>query len=147
MWRWRDDFQNDFAARMDWSTRSYKEANHPPVPVLNQSNHITIKSGEGFRLDASASYDPDGDNLSFLWFQYPEAGTYKQEIKLGPPENVSRVYGEAPEVGKEESIHIILKVTDKGEPQLSRYQRNIFNCDAKLTNSIHQKIMIRVKAQ
>lgn len=125
LWRWRDDFQNDFAARMDWSTASYEEANHPPVPVLNQPRNITLKSGEDFRLDASDSYDPDGDNLSFLWFHYPEAGTYKQEIKLGPPENVNRIHGAAPEVEKEESIHLILKVTDKGEPQLSRYQRII----------------------
>jgi hypothetical protein len=34
LWRWREDFQNDFAARMDWCTKSFKEANHPPVPVL-----------------------------------------------------------------------------------------------------------------
>ena len=34
LWRWRDDFQNDFAARMNWCTESYKEANHPPVPEL-----------------------------------------------------------------------------------------------------------------
>jgi len=39
--------------------------------------------------------------------------------------NVNRIHGEAPEVEKEESIHLILKVTDKGEPQLSRYQRII----------------------
>ncbi len=33
LWRWRDDFQNDFAARMDWCTKSYKDANYPPMPV------------------------------------------------------------------------------------------------------------------
>ncbi|HYX09993.1 MAG TPA: DUF1593 domain-containing protein, partial [Bacteroidales bacterium] len=33
LWRWRDDFQNDFAARVDWCTKSYDEANHPPVIV------------------------------------------------------------------------------------------------------------------
>ena len=26
LWRWRDDFQNDFAARMDWCLSSYEEA-------------------------------------------------------------------------------------------------------------------------
>ena len=31
LWRWRDDFQNDFAARMDWCFMSFEEANHPPV--------------------------------------------------------------------------------------------------------------------
>ena len=125
LWRWREDFQNDFAARMDWCTKPYQEANHPPVPVLGHPEQITVKSGEGFGLDASGSTDPDGDNLSFIWFNYPEAGTYKKEIKVGPPENAHGVYARAPEVEKEETIHIILKVSDKGEPQLSRYKRVI----------------------
>src|SRR5690606_14619162 len=55
LWRWRDDFQNDFAARMDWCTMSYEDANHPPVAVSNQPEEITVKSGEGFWLDASGS--------------------------------------------------------------------------------------------
>ena len=32
IWRWREAYQNDFAARMDWTIKSYEEANHPPVP-------------------------------------------------------------------------------------------------------------------
>ncbi len=125
LWRWRDDFQNDFAARMDWCLKSYNEANHPPVPVLSHAEQLTVKSGEGFKLDAFDSYDPDGDNLSYLWFYYPEAGSYKKDIKLGPPENSQRIFFTAPEVEKEETIHIILKVTDKGETKLSRYARVI----------------------
>jgi len=34
LWRWREDFQNDFAARMDWTIMDYGEANHPPVAKL-----------------------------------------------------------------------------------------------------------------
>jgi hypothetical protein len=125
LWRWRDDFQNDFAARMDWCINDYTEANHAPVAVLSHPEEITVKSGEGFKLDALGSYDPDGDNISFLWFQYPEAGSWKESIKLGPPENSHLIYGTAPVVGKEETVHIVLKVTDKGDPQLSRYKRVI----------------------
>lgn len=125
LWRWRDDFQHDFAARMDWTIKSYEEANHPPVPVLGHPEHITVKSGEGFSLDASGSTDPDGDNLSFLWFDYPEAGSYKRAINMGEPENAHGRYVTAPEVEQEETIHIILKVTDKGTPALSRYKRVI----------------------
>jgi hypothetical protein len=124
LWRWRDDFQNDFAARMDWCTKSYKEVNHPPVPVLNHPEEITVKSGQGFNLDASNSSDPDGDNLSFLWFHYPEAGTYKKEI-IASPENSWSMYVTAPIVDKKETLHFILKLTDKGTPSLSRYKRII----------------------
>ena len=122
LWRWRDDFQNDFAARMSWCTESYKEANHPPVPELLVPEHITVKSGEGFGLDASA-IDPDGDNLSYLWFNYPEAGTYKKLIKVDGAENGHNVSVTAPEVDKKETAQFILKVTDKGTPPLSRYKR------------------------
>ncbi len=124
LWRWRNDFQNDFAARMDWCTKSFKEANHPPVVILNHPDHITVKSGEGFCLDASASTDPDGDNLSFLWFNYPEAGTYKKLVSTSA-ENIHGVYVTAPEVQEKETIHFIVKVTDKGTPALSRYKRVI----------------------
>ena len=125
LWRWRDDFQNDFAARMEWCTNYYEEANHPPVPVLENSDHITVKSGGFFGLDAAGTYDPDGDNLSYLWFQYPEAGTCKKPIKFILAENIHRMYAQTPEVEKEETTTIILRVTDKGTPPLSRYKRII----------------------
>ncbi|MFO1511833.1 MAG: DUF1593 domain-containing protein [Verrucomicrobiota bacterium] len=127
LWRWRDDFQNDFAARMGWCTKSYQNANHPPVPALSHSDVLTVKSGEGFGLDASGTTDPDGDSLSFLWFHYPEAGSYKKVIKIDSAENARGVWVKAPEVEKKETAHFILRVTDKGTPPLSRYQRVIVN--------------------
>ena len=125
LWRWRDDFQNDFAARMDWCTKSYREANHPPVPALAHPEQITVKSGESFALDASGTTDPDEDNLSYLWFNYPEAGSYSKMIKINSAENARGVWVIAPEVDKKETAHFILKVTDKGKPPLSRYKRVI----------------------
>jgi hypothetical protein len=127
LWRWRDDFQNDFAARMDWCTQTFEEANHPPVPALGHPDEITVKSGEVFSLDASGTTDPDGDNLSYWWFQYPEAGSYKKEISFRPyAENLYNVHTiVAPEVDQPETTHFILKVTDKGTPALSRYKRVI----------------------
>ena len=125
LWRWRDDFQNDFAARMDWCTKSYDEANHPPIPVLSHPEQITVNAGEGFGLDAFDTTDPDGDSYSFLWFNYPEAGSYKKMIKITGAENAHGTYVIAPEVDKKETAHFILRVTDKGEPQLSRYKRVI----------------------
>jgi hypothetical protein len=127
LWRWRDDFQNDFAARMDWCIKSYSEANHPPAPALGHPEQITVKSGQGFALDASGTTDPDGDNLSYLWFNYPEAGSYKKLISINSAENARGVWVIAPQVDKKETAHFILKVTDKGEPPLTRYKRVIVN--------------------
>jgi len=125
LWRWRNDFQNDFAARIDWCIKSYNEANHPPVAALNHPEEITVKSGQGFNLEARPSSDPDGDHLNFLWFNYPEAGTYKKKIKLESPEILSNIWVIAPVVDKRETAHFIVKVTDNGKPQLSRYKRVI----------------------
>ena len=125
LWRWFEDFQNDFAARMSWCNMSYKEANHPPVVMLTTPGQLTVKSGETFDLDASPSFDPDKDGLSFFWFQYKEAGTCKSTIKLSP-ENLSKTRKiKAPAVDTLQTVHFIVKVTDKGTPRLSRYKRVI----------------------
>ncbi len=127
LWRWRDDFQNDFAARMDWCLKSYDEVNHPPIPALGHPDEFTVKSGEIFSLDASGTTDPDGDNLSYWWFQYQEVGSFNKPLRFGPySENLYNVHTIiAPEVDKSETVHFILKVTDKGTPPLSRYKRVI----------------------
>jgi hypothetical protein len=125
LWRWRDDFQNDFAARMDWCVKSFEEANHQPVIDQGLTEQMTVKSGEGFVLDAFNTTDPDGDSFSFLWFNYPEAGTYEKLIPVEGSENSHMAYVIAPKVEKVETAHFILKVTDKGNPQLSSYKRVI----------------------
>ena len=75
-------------------------------------------------MDAHNSTDPDGDSLSFYWFAYPEAGSYKGKLKIDT-ENLARVSAISAKVEKEETVHIIVRVTDKGNPQLSRYKRVI----------------------
>lgn len=129
LWRWREDFQNDFASRMDWTIKSYEEANHPPVPGLGHDDTLTVRSGEIFGLKAAGTTDPDDDSVGYWWFQYPEAGTYEGDIGFAPlSENLYYVHTiKAPEVESAETAHFILKVTDKGTPPLSRYKRVIVN--------------------
>jgi hypothetical protein len=119
--RWRDDFQNDFAARMDWTVKAYAEANHPPAPRLAHTDNLTVRAGEYFKLDASGTTDPDGDSMSYDWFEYPEAGTYPE--RLGFVSNLYSASVRAPQVEAPQTIHFILRVTDKGTPPLSRYRR------------------------
>ncbi len=126
LWRWRNDFQNDFAARMDWTVKTYEEANHAPVAVLKHPERITVKSKASFHLDARGSYDPDDDSLSYYWFNYPEAGSLEDEIiKVSGAENMPRVKVIAPKVSEEQELHFILQLRDRGEPKLTRYKRVI----------------------
>jgi hypothetical protein len=124
IWRWRDDFQNDFAARMDWTTKPFKDANHPPEPILDVPEAFQVHSGEHFELGAHA-IDPDGDSVSLFWMQYPEAGSFRKAITFVSAENMPHVELVAPSVDKPETAQFILRVTDKGSPPLSRYRRVI----------------------
>jgi hypothetical protein len=80
IWRWREAFQHDFAARMDWTIRPFGEANHnPEVTVQGSAGKaplvIAAQVGVPLTLDAAGTRDPDGDALSYRWFFYAEAGT------------------------------------------------------------------------
>jgi Protein of unknown function (DUF1593) len=126
IWRWREEYQNDFAARIGWTTKNYNEVNHPPIPKLAHSDHLTVRSGEQFHLNAAGTIDPDGDSMSYLWFQYPEAGTYRGLVSFRPyASNLYNLTVTAPLVDSAQTIHFILKVSDKGTPQLTRYKRVI----------------------
>lgn len=130
LWRWREAFQNDFAARMLWATRPPAEANHAPAAKLAHASELHLRGGDWVTLDASPSADPDGDSLSFLWFVYPEAGTLRAPLSLGT-ENLARLRFQVPEVDAAATAHVIVQVTDKGTPALTRYQRVILHIEPR----------------
>ncbi|CAN5366825.1 hypothetical protein BH10PSE12_BH10PSE12_28070 [soil metagenome] len=133
VWRWRAAFQNDFAARINWTlTSSRTEANHPAVSVLNGTAgeapaYIQVRSGDAVPLSAAGSNDPDHDPLHYRWWQYAEADGGRRGdpvITLDrPTEQAIRIV--APDVKEERRFHIILEVTDAGTPPLTRYRRAI----------------------
>jgi Protein of unknown function (DUF1593) len=80
IWRWREEFQHDFAARMNWTITEAQDANHNPEVVVNGAAGkapvlVTATVGIPLTLDATGTRDPDGDALRYRWFFYSEAGT------------------------------------------------------------------------
>lgn len=128
--RWRDAYQNDFAARMDWShTSVYANANHHPVAVLNgdtsrQLLRLSAVSGSTVSLSAAGSSDPDGHTLSYQWFQYQEADTYSGAVTLSGAASRDASFT-APSVTAPATVHVVLVVRDNGSPRLTSYRRAI----------------------
>lgn len=122
IWRWSDAFQNDFASRADWCVKSYKETNHSPVVTLGHAADLTVRAGTTVKLSADGTKDPDGDNLSYSWWQYEEADTYKGVVKIQNSNNEEASFTVPNDVESGETIHVVCEVTDDGTPQLTRYQ-------------------------
>jgi hypothetical protein len=122
IWRWREAFQNDFAARMDWCVKPYEEANHPPLPALAHDAVLEVVEGDKVVLKAEGCGDPDGDELSYRWIYYREAGNSVYWLKMSE-ENSPRASFTAPSMGFPQEMHFVLAVTDHGQPALTRYKR------------------------
>jgi hypothetical protein len=126
--RWAVHLQNDFRARMDWCVKPFAQGNHPPRVVLNgsvgaASPRLQAKPGAVLNFDASGTADPDHNSLSFDWSVYPEAGTYPGRVPLEPKGTTATVHVPSDALGK--TIHVVLAVTDSGQPPLTRYRRAI----------------------
>ncbi len=131
VWRWRRAYQNEFAARMDWTIKEPKDANHPPVARLAHAAAMTASPGRIVHLSASGSSDPDGDALTYRWFTYREAGTYGGQVEI---ENATssdarltlpKIQSVGAKIREPRTLHVILEVTDSGTPALTRYARVI----------------------
>jgi len=122
--RWVNQVNNDFEARINWCiAEKYADANHPPTIKLTEGDR-TIKSGQKVMLNAKGTADPDGNKITYKWWQYKEAGTYDGLVTIDGAAN-SKTSFVAPKVGSPKTIHIILEVTDNGTPVLVSYKRII----------------------
>jgi len=128
--RWSNGYNNDFAARMDWSiTGKYEDANHHPIAVLNGDKsrkvlEISAIAGSRVKLIATGSIDPDGDALTYSWAYYPEPSSYEGSISI---QNNSSAKAELqiPKDAGDKNIHITLEIHDDGGPNLYAYRRLI----------------------
>ena len=143
IWRWREAFQNDFAARTDWTIADYAHANHNPLAEVNGQAGtapilIDAEVGQPVPLDASHSRDPDGQGLHYKWFHYGEAGSTDANLSAVSISgaDTAKATVTATAVCRPQwlprgkclgtgTAHIILAVTDDGSPRLTSYRRVI----------------------
>ena len=129
--RWREAYQNDFAARMDWAA-GLPNANHNPLAVLNGDTTqdiltITANVGDTVDLLATGSSDPDGDDLISHWWVYQEAGTYSGPLTINNPDTVSASLI-IPDDAADTQIHVVLEIIDN-DPlvPLTSYRRLVIH--------------------
>lgn len=149
IWRWRSAFQNDFAARMQWTlSPNFSQANHHPVVSVNGDIGITpyqleADAGSVVEIDASATYDPNRQQLTYKWHQYrepsavqhyhthevavlgiePDAVGSKVKIMIPPPEKSCMRVREQIVLEQGPVLHLILEVINSGSPPLTSYRR------------------------
>ncbi len=146
IWRWREAFQNDFAARMGWTMGDFAHSVHEPLAVVNGEEgtaplEMDLTLGASVTLDANGSSDPDGRGLHFHWFHYAEAGSADGNlaaVTLTDAET-ARVTVRADAVCRAVwlpglmpckgagTAHIILAVTSEVTPRLTSYRRVILH--------------------
>ncbi|MGA2596488.1 MAG: nucleoside hydrolase-like domain-containing protein [Bryobacteraceae bacterium] len=146
IWRWREAFQNDFAARMDWTVADYRHANHNPVIEVNGQQGtgpilVEAQIGQTVVLDAGQSRDPDGQRMHYNWFHYAEAGSTNANLAavtitgadtaraaVTPTAACRPLWLPMPSACTGTgTAHIILAVTDDGSPPLTSYRRIVLN--------------------
>lgn len=132
--RWAVHLQNDFRVRLNWCVAPIAGANHPPALHCQGDSsgkilHVEAPVGKPFRLSAVGTSDPDGDRLKHRWYAYPEAGTYKGSPAIGANTSPQATL-DVPADAAGRTIHVILEVTDSGEPALTRYRRVIVTAKA-----------------
>ena len=145
IWRWRDAYQNDFAARMTWTVADFAHSNHAPVAVVNDKGgtapiEMDVKAGDTVELNAAGSSDPDGQKLYYHWFHYDEAGLVDGNLSTLTltGNDTSQVAVHVDAVCRPDWLplipcrgdgvaHVILAVTDDGTPQMTSYRRVILH--------------------
>lgn len=114
---------------MEWAKNG--KGNRNPVVIVQGKkglNAVTIKSKveKTIKLDATGTYDPDGDLLTYKWWYMPEAGNYDGILEINDADkSIAKLT--LPQEAKGKTLHIICEVTDNGKYNLKSYRRIIIH--------------------
>lgn len=133
MMRWSEAIRNDFAAKVKWSVSDYSEANHHPKIKLAQEQSeskdyvpLNANAGDSIIVDASKSFDPDGDALRYNFYLDDLGRGIQYGIQIFCLGNGTYKIA-LPATIKPQHYHFILEVIDDGVPVLTSYRRIIVN--------------------
>ena len=113
--------QNDFAARLVWSTTpSFKNANHAPVIQLKNQSVIHAKSGDLINVGAKVN-DPDGDTYEVNWWQFR---TLKSEpnVEIQSQNTLSTFIKIPAGAANHQTVALVIEVKDNGKTSLTSYK-------------------------
>lgn len=131
--RWRSYMQNDFNNRMNWCVKDLKSANHPPQIKVNiysnrQIIELNASTNNHLKIDASETSDPDGDKLFFKWWFYKDASDYLKDIDFKLSHSDKKLILLIPSDATGKILHLILEVSDSGQPSLTSFKRFVIHC-------------------
>ncbi|MEM9752516.1 MAG: nucleoside hydrolase-like domain-containing protein [Planctomycetota bacterium] len=146
--RYREAYQNEFANRMDWFVaENFADANHPPTPftfVPSFPKRSTVSPGGSAFLFSDGWFDPDGDDLTYTWWLYEDAGTGVIPESLFDALDAANVaQANSPflsplnidlsGIASGSELHFILEVTDADTPlPFTRYERFIVTVGTRI---------------
>lgn len=96
IWRWRQAYQDEMSARVQWSVQTdYSAGSHPPVVAVNGSCGseplvVEVSAEQTVRLDGTGTWDPDADSaahtLQYKWFQYRDVSASQANVPATVPQ-------------------------------------------------------------